>query len=85
MSRQIQLRWRRWEPWVLLYLRQQNLPSSMKYRLEEQHRVFLERCLKIGIPHFSRVMERHEIDDPRVSESEREKRLQQYLQRRPSR
>ena len=52
--------------------------------MEASHRAFLERCLKLGIcnQHFSKTLERSQLDDPRVSEEERERRLQKWLHER---
>ena len=78
-------RWKRWEPWVILWLKQTGQPQSTISRLEASHRAFLERCLKLGMDnhfHFIRSLERNQLDDPRVTEEERERRLQKFLRER---
>jgi len=74
-------RWERWEPWVLLYLRQNHLSLSLISQIREQHRAFLVRCLCRGVSkhNFVDILERGQIDDPRVAPEERERRLQKHL------
>jgi len=77
-------RWERWEPWVLLYLRQNHLSLSLVPQIREQHRAFLVRCLcrGVNVHNLIDILERTKMDDPRVASEERERRLEAHLNQR---
>jgi hypothetical protein len=73
VERKIAARWKEWEPWVLVHLRQRHFGSTVAStelaRLRQQHRQHLLFLLEAGIE--MRLVRRHQLDDPRITDEAR--------------
>ena len=72
LERKIAARWQEWEPWVWLYLRQRGCApagSPELARLRRRHSEHLLDLMRVGIE--MRLVRRHRLDDPRVTDEVR--------------
>src|SRR5438132_402231 len=73
VERKIAARWREWEPWVLIDLKHRNLAPDVESaefaRLRRMHSRHVLTLLRVGIA--MRLIRRHQLDDPRITDEER--------------
>ena len=70
LQRRIAARWKRWEPWAWLDAHRRYTDSAAisaeLVRLRQRHSDFLLRLLRTGVG--MRVIHRHNLDDPRITD-----------------
>jgi Bacterial dnaA protein helix-turn-helix len=68
-ERKTAARWKEWEPWVWIYLRQRGYAPAASpelARLRHQHREHLLALTQARVP--MRLVRRHRLDDPRITD-----------------
>ena len=83
LERKIAARWKEWEPWAIIHLRQRHdvaAASTELTRLRQRHRRHVLSLLEAGIE--MRLIRRHRLDDPRITEEARGLFVQAALERR---
>src|ERR1044071_3317644 len=68
-ERKIAARWKEWRPWVSIYLRQRRCPSTASTelaRLQRRHTNHVLALVQAGVS--MRLIRRHRLDDPRITD-----------------
>lgn len=82
LERKIAARWKEWEPWVWLYLRHQGYApagSTELARLRQRHSEHIVGFMQRGVT--MRLIRRHQLDDPRITDELRTVLVQATLGR----
>jgi len=82
LQRRIEVRWKRWEPWVLVDARRRLDSAGVSVeltRLRQRHSDFLLRLLRTGVG--MRVIRRHNLDDPRIADDVRAWQVRAAIER----
>jgi hypothetical protein len=81
MERKIAARWKEWEAWMIVHLRQRHYDSisTELARLRQRHRQDVLSVLDLGIE--MRLIRKHKLDDPRITDEARTLVLQAALGR----
>ena len=73
VQRKIVARWKEWEPWVLIDLRRREHDAAGRSaefdRVRRRHSEHLLNLMRLGIE--MRLVRRHRLDDPRISDEDR--------------
>ena|SRR5271157_3801464 len=83
VERKIAARWKEWEPWAIIHLRQRGYYAAMSTELahlRQWHREHVLSLLDAGIE--MRLIRRHQLDDPRMTEEVRTVLVEAAIERR---
>ena len=73
VERKIARRWKEWEPWTIIHLHHRGYDSTRRStelaRLRQRHRQHVLFILEAGIE--MRLVRRHQLDDPRITDEAR--------------
>ena len=73
LQRKIAARWQEWIPWVLIDLRRREHDAANRSaefdRIRRRHSEHLLHLMRLGIE--MRLVRRHRLDDPRISDEDR--------------
>jgi len=83
VERKIAVRWKEWEPWVIIHLRHRGYLATMATelaRLRQWHRQHVLSLIDTG--NEMRLIRKHQLDDPSVTDEVRGILMQAAIERR---